>query len=97
MSKKTDYTYMGVIGKHVNKQRAACDRIAESRYSHISSSVMAEAVRQVATSAILVSQHTVVIHNAIIALEQDRDRQQQELVQRRRCRRRSKGSCWVRD
>ena len=35
---------------------------------------MAEAVRQVATSAILVSQHTVVIHNAIVALQQDRER-----------------------
>ena len=31
---------------------------------------MAEAVRQVATSAILVSQHSVVIHNAIVALQQ---------------------------
>ena len=45
------------------------DRIAESRYSHISSSDMAAAVRQVATSAILVSQHTVVIRNAIVALQ----------------------------
>ena len=55
--------------------------------SHISSSVMAEAVRQVATLAILVSQHTVVIHNAIVALQQYRERQQQEQVQRRRRRR----------
>ena len=45
---------------------------------------MAEAVRQVAISAILVSQHTVVIHNAIVALQQDRERQQQEQFQRRR-------------
>ena len=58
---------------------------------------MAEAVRQVATSAILVSQHSVVIHNAIVALQQDRERQQQEQSQRRRGRRRKKGSCWVRD
>ena len=49
--------------------------------SHNSSSVMAEAVRQVATLAILVSQHTFVIHNAIVALQQDRERQQQEQVQ----------------
>ena len=46
--------------------------------SNISSSVMAEAVRQVATIAILVSQHTVVIHNTIVAPHQDRERQQQE-------------------
>ena len=58
---------------------------------------MAEAVRQVATSAILVSQHTVVIHNAIVALQQDRERQQQEQVLRRRGRRRRQWSCWVRD
>ena len=57
---------------------------------------MAEAVRQVATSAILVSQH-IVIHNAIVALQQDRERQQQEKFQRRRGRRRSQVSCWVRD
>ena len=55
--------------------------------SHISSSVIAEAVRQVATLAILASQHTVVIHNAIDAMQQDRERQQQEQVQRRRRRR----------
>ena len=50
---------------------------------------MAEAVRQVAISAILVSQHTVVNHKAIVALQQDRERQQQEQVQRRRRRRRT--------
>ena len=58
---------------------------------------MAEAVRQVAISAILVSQHTVVNHKAIVALQQDRERQQQEQVQRRRRRRRRQRSCWVRD
>ena len=58
---------------------------------------MAEAVRQVAISAILVSQHTVVIHNAIVALQQDRERQQQEQVQRSTRRRRRQRSCWVRD
>ena len=58
---------------------------------------MAEAVRHVATSAILVSQHTVVIHNVIIALQRDRERQQQEQVQRSRGRRRRQWSCWVRD
>ena len=58
---------------------------------------MAEAVRQVATSAILVSQHTVVIHNANVALQQDREWQQQEQFQRRKGRRRRQGSCWVRD
>ena len=58
---------------------------------------MAEAVRQAATSAKLVSQHTVVIRNAIVALQQDRERQQQEKFQRRRGRRRSQVSCWVRD
>ena len=56
---------------------------------------MAESVRQVAALAILVSQYTVVIHNAIVALQQDRERQQQEQVQRRR--RRRQRSCWVRD
>ena len=55
-----------------------------TKNSHISSSVMAEAVRQVATLATLDSQHAVVIHNAIVGLQQDRERQQQELVQRRR-------------
>ena len=65
--------------------------------SHISGSVMAEAVRQVATLAILVSQHTVVIHNAIVALQQDRERQQQEQLQCRRHRRRRQWSCLVRD
>ena len=58
---------------------------------------MAEAVRQVATSAILVSQHTVVIHNVNVALQQDREWQQREQFQRRRGRRRRQGSCWVRD
>ena len=57
---------------------------------------MAEAVRQVAISAILVSQHTVVVHNTIVALQQDRERQQQEQVQRRRRQRRRQRSCWVR-
>ena len=65
--------------------------------SHISSSVMAEAVRQVATLAILVSQHNVFIHNAIVALQQDRERQQQEQVQCRRRRRRRQQSYWMRD
>ena len=58
---------------------------------------MAEAVRQVATLAILVSQHTVVIHNAIVVLQQDRERQQQEQTQLRRRQRRRQRSCWVRD
>ena len=57
---------------------------------------MAEAARQVAISAILVSQHIVVIHNAIVALQQDRERQRKQ-VQRRRRRRRRQRSCWVRD
>ena len=94
-SKQTIHTWE--LSKNVNKQRVVCDRIAESRYSHISSSVMAEAVRQVATSAIMVSQHTVVIHNALVALQQDRERQQQEQVQHRIGRHRRQGSCWVRD
>ena len=47
--------------------------------SHISSSVMAEAVRQVATLAILVSQPTVVIHNAIVALQQYRETSRKHL------------------
>ena len=54
-------------------------------------------MRQVAISAILLSQHTVVNHKAIVALQQDRERQQQEQVQRRRRRRRRQRSCWVRD
>ena len=70
--------------ENVNKQRVICDRISESRNSHISSSVMAESVRQVATSAILVSQQTVVIHNAIVALQQDRDGKRQEQVERKK-------------
>ena len=41
---------------------------------------MAEAVRQVATSAILVSHHTVVIHNANVALQQDREWQHYRAV-----------------
>ena len=52
---------------------------------------------EVASSAILVSQYTVVIHNAIIALQQDRERQQQEQVQRRSGRCRRQWSCWVSD
>ena len=58
---------------------------------------MAEAVRQVATSVISVSQHTVVIHNSIVALQQDRERQQLGQVQRRKGQGRRQGSCWVRD
>ena len=37
------------------------------------------------------------MHNAIVALQQDRERQQQEQIQRRRGRRRRQGSCWVSD
>ena len=28
------YVYTGVIGNSANKQRIACDKIAESRYNH---------------------------------------------------------------
>ena len=45
--------------------------------NHISSSAMAEAARQVETLALLVTQHTVISHNAIVALQQDKERIQQ--------------------
>ena len=60
---------------------------------------MAKAVRQVATLAVLVSQHAVVTHRAVVALqqeEQERRQQQQQQHQRRRRRQRRQRSCWVR-
>ena len=59
---------------------------------------MVEAVRQVATLAVLVSQHAVVTHRAVVALEQEeQERSEQQQLQGRRRRQRRQRLCWVRD
>ncbi|XP_041366787.1 uncharacterized protein LOC121381526 [Gigantopelta aegis] len=59
---------------------------------------MAEAARQVATLALLVSHHAVVTQVAVVALQQEeQERRQQHQTQRRRRRQTRQRSCWVRD
>ena len=59
---------------------------------------MAEAARQVATLALLVSHHAVVTQVAVVALQQEeQERRQQHQTQRRRRRQTRQMSCWVRN
>ena len=44
---------------------------------YISSSAMTEAARQVAKLAVLVSQHAIVTHRAVVALQEEQERRQQ--------------------
>ena len=48
---------------------------------YISSSAMAEAAKQVTTLAVLVSQHAVVTHLAVVALQQERQEKRQQQLQ----------------